>query len=143
MDTLERAACVVAAAAVLAGCHETLAQVEPQLMPPAIGSALHLPDELPGLGDIIAGDSLDVTPPTVALRLIAVAEAALAAVERAEAESVERGNGAPDRNEGGTENRERARELIGWAKAALNSGDHARAVRRSYYACRLLGALPR
>ena len=142
MKALERTACVAVIAVVLAGCHETLTQLEPQLMTPATGSAPGFADSLPGLGDIIAGDTLEITPPRVALHLIAMAEEALAATESFGPESAHNGDGAGNGNDDGAEDRERARELVRWARAALASGDHARAIQRGYYACRLLGALP-
>lgn len=132
------------AAVVLAGCHETLTQLEPQLNTPAGQAAPGFADALPGLAGIVAGDTLEITPPIIAQRLIAAAEEALAATEDRQPESApdDPGNGNGE-IEGENEDRERARELIHWARAALASGDHARAIQRGYYACRLLGVLPR
>ncbi len=140
METFARAAAAALAAVALAGCHETLTQLEPQLNPPAGEAAPGLAAALPGLSAIVAGDTLHATHPWIAERLIAAAEEALAATE------VPGGETAPDASRpggaGGAEERGRARELVRWAKAALAAGDHARAVQRGYYACRLLGALP-
>ncbi len=154
MKTLERTACLGIAAVVLAGCHETLTQLEPQFVTPAGAAAPGLAGSLPGLEDFIANDTLEITPPLVARRLIAAAEEALAATEALDPESVldARGSGNGDdagsgrdagsRNPVRAEDRERARELIRWARAALASGDHVRAIQRGYYAWRLLGTLP-
>ena len=140
MKTIERTALLAVAAVVLAGCHETLTQLEPQLNTPAGAAAPGLAAALPGLADIVAGDTLELTPPLVAQRLIAAAEEALAANEDRETEPA---LDLPGNGNGETEDLERARELIHWARAALASGDHARAIQRGYYACRLLGVLPR
>lgn len=154
MKTLERTACLGIAAAVLAGCHETLTQLEPQFVAPAGAAAPGLAGSLPGLEDLIANDTLEITPQLVARRVIAAAEEALAATDGLDPESVPGGRGtgngddagngldAGSRNPAPAENRERARELIRWARAALASGDHARAIQRGYYAWRLLGTLP-
>lgn len=140
MKTFERTALLTIAAVVLAGCHETLTQLEPQLNTPAGKAMPGLADALPGLADIVAGDTLEITPPTVAQRLIAAAEEALAANEDREPRPApyDPGNG-----NGEAGDLERASELIRWARAALASGDHARAIQRAYYACRLLGVPPR
>ena len=87
-----------------------------------------------------AGDTLEINPPMIAQRLIAAAEDALAVTEALERE---RAPGDPDNGNGENEDHERARELVHWARAALASGDHARAIQRGYYACRLLGVLSR
>ncbi len=140
MKTIERTVLAAVLAVVSAGCHETLTQLEPQLNTPAGQAAPGFAEALPGLADIVARDTLELTPPLIAERLIAAAEAALAATEDRETETVpdDPGNG-----DGEAEDLERARELIRWARAALASGDHARAIQRGYYACRLLGVLPR
>ena len=128
------------AAVASAGCHETLTQLEPQLNTRAGQAASDLAGALPGIGDIVAGDTLELTPSSVAQRLIAAAEEALAATGDRESGSAP---GDPGAGNGEDENVERARELVRWARAALASGDHARAIQRGYYACRLLGVLPR
>ncbi len=146
MKAFERTACTAVAAVVFGGCHETLTQLEPQLAAPPTGAATSLSILLPGLGDILSGDTLGITPPMIALRLIAAAEQVLAETESFDPESARNGNGAVNAGTGDereAEDRERARRLIRWAKAALSAGDHARAIQRGYYACRLLGALPR
>lgn len=144
MKALERTACAAVAAVVLAGCHETLTQLEPQLVTPASGTGLGLSGPLPGLLEAIERDTLEViTPPILAERLISMAEAALAASRVVALESAENGLGNTNGGDGDAEDLERARELIRWARAALSSGDHARAIQRGYYACRMLGALPR
>lgn len=140
MKTFERATILTMAAVVLTGCHETLTQLEPQLNTPAGQGAPGLADALPGLADIVAGDTLELTPVSVAQRLISAAEEALAATEDREPEPAP---GDPGGGNGEDEDLERARELVRWARAALASGDHARAIQRGYYACRLLGVLPR
>ena len=55
MKTPEHAICVAVAAAFLAGCHETLTQLEPQLIAPATHPALVFSRSLPELGDIVRG----------------------------------------------------------------------------------------
>lgn len=139
MKTLVRTAFLTLATVVWAGCHETLTQLEPQLNTPAGQAAPGLTDALPGLAGLVAGDTLEITPPMIARRLIAAAEDALAATEDRDRE---RAPDDPGNGNGENKDHERARELIHWARAALASGDHARAIQRAYYACRLLGVLP-
>ena len=55
MKTNERAVCVAVAAVLLGGCHETLTQLEPQLIAPATHPALVFSRSLPELGDIVRG----------------------------------------------------------------------------------------
>ncbi len=55
MKTTERAVCVAVAAVFLGGCHETLTQLEPQLIAPATHPALVFSRSLPELGDIVRG----------------------------------------------------------------------------------------
>lgn len=55
MKTTERAVCVAVAAVLLGGCHETLTQLEPQLIAPATHPALVFSRSLPELGDIVRG----------------------------------------------------------------------------------------
>lgn len=141
METFGRTACTAVAAVVVGGCHETLTQLEPELAAPPTSPTASLSGPLPGLADILAEDTLDITPPMIALRLIAAAEEALA--ESFDPGSARNGGGVRNRDDDEAENRERARRLIRWARAALSAGHHARAIQRGYYACRLLGALPR
>ncbi len=139
MKTLARTALLTLVAVAWAGCHETLTQLEPQLNTPAGQTAPGLAEALPGLAGLVAGDTLEITPPVIAQRLIAAAEDELAATEDRDQEPAPDDPGTGD---GETDDLERARELIRWAKTALASGDHARAIQRGYYACRLLGVLP-
>lgn len=62
MKTSEHAICVAVATIFLAGCHETLTQLEPQLIAPATHPALVFSRSLPELGDIVRGSDppLDV-----------------------------------------------------------------------------------
>ena len=55
MKTTERAVCVAVATILLGGCHETLTQLEPQLIAPATHPALVFSRSLPELGDIVRG----------------------------------------------------------------------------------------
>ena len=95
------------------------------------------------LGGLRAADALrETTPRRVALRLLAAAEEAMAqvATEPAASSGANGNHLAPDDDEAAQQ--ARADELIRWARAALASGDHVRAIQRSYYACRLLGTMP-
>lgn len=65
------------------------------------------------------------TPRMVALDLVEKAEGALAALG--------------SRSDPASPNHARAQRLTEWARSAVETGDHERAIQRAYYACRLLG----
>lgn len=95
------------------------------------------------LGGLRAADALrETTPQRVALRLVAAAEEAMAHGEAGSTGSL--GTNGVDSAPSGEDAAQRARagELIRWARAAIASGDHVRAIQRGYYACRILGAVP-
>lgn len=95
------------------------------------------------LGGLRAADALrETTPQRVALRLVAAAEEAMTRGEAGSRSSLGANGAGPA--PGGDEAAQRARagELVRWARAAIASGDHVRAIQRGYYACRLLGTVP-
>lgn len=97
------------------------------------------------LGGLRAADALrETTPRRVALRLLAAAEEAMAeaAVAAASPGAVQADGDRPAAQGDETSSLTRADELVRWTRAAIASGDYARAIQRGYYACRLLGTAP-
>ena len=104
----------------------------------ALSEARRLVDsaQRPGDGPLSKGSALEALRAADALREISPRAVALTVVESAEAALAADSTGGAAAD---SRTRTRARRLTAWARTAIETGDHARAIQRGYYACRLLG----
>jgi len=124
--------------------HSALAGIQlisgplPPRLTGALSEARRLVDsaERPGDGPLSKGSALEALRAADALREISPRAVALTVVESAEAALAADSTGGAAAD---SRTRTRARRLTAWARTAIETGDHARAIQRGYYACRLLG----